>query len=324
LRHVMLVRLRYRFSYKVRPVSPYSFKLTVKKPAGWSLFTPFEAYENETVWSALHLDDEVVGVKLQSLGDTNRPLLRLGVFTKRHATAAMRESVKERLNDLLGVNDDLTPFYTLARKDPILKHVIVDLYGMHDTFSSSLFARATLAILLQMTSIKRSDQMTNCVITKYGQTAEFNGKRIRTWPTHKRISKLTPNELAKTCKLGYRAKLLVKLARVLTRNGGPTLTELEGLTPEESKRALMELPGIGDYSADIINRHGGFPIDVWSAAVFGKLFYGKEPENKREAVEMVKSEGIRRWGEWSWMAFFYVVQDLKNLSRKLDTTLRLE
>jgi hypothetical protein len=180
LGRVMLVRLQYRVSYKVRPVSPYSFNLTVKKPAGWSLFTPFEVYENDTLWSALHLDDELVGVKLQSLGDTNRPLLRVGVFTKRYATAAMREIVKERLDDLLGVDDDLTPFYRLARKDPILKHVVVDLFGMHDTFSSSLFARATLAILLQMTSIKRSDQMMNCVITKYGQTAEFDGKRIRT------------------------------------------------------------------------------------------------------------------------------------------------
>jgi 3-methyladenine DNA glycosylase/8-oxoguanine DNA glycosylase len=320
----MIVRLRYRFPYQVRPVSPYSFKLTVNKPAGWPLFTPFEVYKNETLWSALNIDEELVGVKLQSLGDTDHPLLRVGVFTKRCATAAMRAIVKQRLNDLLGVDDDLTPFYALARNDPILKHVIVDLYGMHDTFSSSLFARATLAILLQMTSIKRSNEMMNCVITRYGQTAEFDGRRIRIWPTHKRISKLTPNELARTCKVGYRAKLLVKLARVITKNGEPTLAELEALTPEEVKRVLMELPGIGDYSADIIGRPGGFPIDVWSAAVFGKLFYGKEPENSRQAIEMVKSEGIRRWGKWSWMAFFYVVQDLKNLSTKLDTKLRLE
>jgi len=224
----------------------------------------------------------------------------------------------------LGVNDDLAPFYAFARDDPILKHAVEDLYGMHDTFSHSLFARATLAILLQMTSIKRSNQMMNCVITRYGQTAEFAGKKIKTWPTHERISKLTPHQLAVTCKVGYRAKQLVKLAKVMTRNRGPTLTQLQGLTREEAKRKLMELPGIGDYSADIINRPGGFPIDVWSATVFGKLFYGKEPVNNREAVVEVKAEGIRRWGKWSWMAFFYVVQDLKNLSRKLNIALRLE
>jgi DNA-3-methyladenine glycosylase II len=318
------MKLPYRFTYLVKPVSPYSFRLTVKKPAGWSLFTPFEIYEKETLWSALHLNDDLVGVKLQSLGQTNRPLIRVNVFTKRQAFPAMRGITKENLNDLLGVKDDLTAFYTLARKDPILKHVIEDLYGMHDTFSDSLFARATLAILLQMTSIKRSNQMMSCVITRYGQVAEFDGKRIRTWPTHRRISELTPEQLAKTCKLGYRAKRLVRLARVMTKNGGPTLTDLMRLTREEAKSELMELPGIGDYSADIINRPGGFPIDVWSAAVFGKLFYGKEPENSREAVQRVKKEGIRRWGQWSWMAFFYVVQDLQNLSRKLNTPLRLE
>jgi DNA-3-methyladenine glycosylase II len=318
------MKLRYRFSYQVKPVSPYCFKLTVKKPAGWPLFTPFEIYENETLWSALHLDDELVGVKIQSLGQTDRPLLRVEVFTKRRATTAIKEAIKESLNDLQGVNDDLSPFYTFARNDPILKHVIEDLHGMHDTFSNSLFARATLAILLQMTSIRRANQMMNCVITRYGQTAEFDGKRIRVWPTHQQLSKITATQLAKTCKLGYRAKSLAKLARVMTKNGGPTLTELKELTREDAKRQLMELPGIGDYSADIINRPGGFPIDVWSAEVFGKLFYGKEPENNREAVDRVKAEGIRQWGEWSWMVFFYVVQDLENLSRKLNIKLRLE
>jgi len=318
------VKLRHRFSYEVKPISPYSFRLTVKKPAGWSLFTPFEIYENETLWTALRLNEELAGAKLQSLGQTRRPLIGVDVFTKRPTPGAVRGIIKEGLNDLLGVYDDLTPFYAFARKDPILKHVIEDLYGMHDTLSDSLFARATLAILLQMTGIKRSNQMMNCVITRYGQVAEFEQKRIRVWPTPKRISKLTPGQLARTCNVGYRAKSLVKLARMMTENRGPTYADLNRLSKEQAKRELMELPGIGDYSADIINRPGGFPIDVWSAAVFGKLFYGKEPTSGREAIEMVKREGIRRWGRWCWMAFFYIVQDLENLSTKLNITLRLE
>ncbi len=318
------MRLPFKFSYQVRPLSHYSFGLTVKKPAGWSLFTPFEVYENENLWSALHLNDELIGIRLRSLGNTDHPLLRVDVFTEKHAGIAVKEKVKEGLNDLLGMNEDLAPFYAFARRDPILKHVVPDLYGMHDTFSSSLFARATLAILQQMTGIKRANQMINCVITKYGQTVEFDGRRIHVWPTYRRISTVTAEQLAKTSRLGYRAKRLVKLARSMAKNSGPTLAQLKTLTREEARRVLIELPGIGDYSADMINRPGGFPIDVWSATVFGKLFYGKEPKNSREAVETVKREGIRRWGKMSWMAFFYVVQDLENLSRKLNTTLRLQ
>jgi DNA-3-methyladenine glycosylase II len=148
--------------------------------------------------SVLHLNDRLVGVKLRSLGDVNRPVLRFDVFTKHPISSSARDTIKENLNDLLGVNDDLAQFYELARNDLILKHAIDDLYGMHDTYSSSLFARATLAILLQMTNIKRSNQMMNSVITQYGQSPEFDGRQIKTWPTYERLKKLTPNQLAKT------------------------------------------------------------------------------------------------------------------------------
>jgi len=43
----------------------------------------------------------------------------------------------------------------------------------------------------------------------------------------------------------------------------------------------------------------------------------------RDAIEKTKAEGMRRWGRWSWMAFFYVVQDLESLSKKLKMSLRL-
>ncbi len=104
----------------------------------------------------------------------------------------------------------------------------------------------------------------------------------------------------------------------------PSVEELEELKPEEVRELLLGLPCIGDYSADIINPHGGFPIDVWSVDVFSMLFYGREPKNARDAVAKIKRAGIKRWGKWAWMAFYYVAQDLENLSKKLGVKLRLE
>ncbi|MDG6997267.1 MAG: hypothetical protein JRN52_15220, partial [Nitrososphaerota archaeon] len=63
---------------------------------------------------------------------------------------------------------------------------------------------------------------------------------------------------------------------------------------------------------------------VWSVEVFGKLFFGRRLGNPRKAIEKVKEEGIRRWGRWSWMAFYYVANDLQNLSSKLRIKLRLQ
>ncbi|MFA5354742.1 MAG: hypothetical protein WC291_10975 [Thermodesulfovibrionales bacterium] len=84
----------------------------------------------------------------------------------------------------------------------------------------------------------------------------------------------------------------------------------------------MDLPGIGDYSSDIINPHGGFPIDTWFADIFRKLFFGEEPVEGRAAIERIKAEGIRRWDGYAWMAFRYVVHDLEKLSEKFGTSLR--
>lgn len=318
-----MVKLAHSIRYEIKPIPPYNFSLTVRKPADWSLFTPFEVYEKGTLWTATHLTGVLTGVKLDSKGTVNRPRIIARLFVKTKPRRETLNGMKKSLNHNLGIDEDLGEFYSLAKRDSILKHVIDDLYGMHNTSSDTIFPDALLSILLQMTTLKRSDDMMNCVISRYGAEAEFDGKKVYTWPLPKTIARLKAPELARSCNLGYRAKHVVNLARKVESERFPTIEELERLNPEEAKKLILELPGIGDYSADIINPHGGFPIDVWSADVFGKLFYGKEPKDKRKAIDKIKREGLRRWGKWSWMAFFYTVQDLENLSRKLETELRL-
>ncbi len=319
-----MVKLSHSLTYEIKPIPPYNFNITIRKPAGWPLFTPLEVYEKSTLWTAVLLSDALVGLKLTSKGTIENPRIEAKIFLERNPSKEALDKIKKTIVHSIGADDDLREFYILAKKDPILKYVVADLFGMHSTSSGdTVFPDAILAILLQMAPLKRSNEMMDCVIRKFGEKAEFDDKTIYTWPSPQRLAKLNPEVFAKDCKIGYRAKRIVKLSDKLVKEGFPTLEELEKLSPEEAKNKLMELPGIGDYSADIINPNGGFPIDVWSVEVFGKLFFGKEPVNNRQAVEEVKSEGIRRWGKWSWMAFFYTVQDLEKLSEKLSVKLRL-
>ncbi len=319
-----MVKLDHSLTYEIKPVSPFNFDLTVRKPAGWPLFTPLEIYDKGNLWTAVHLNDTLIGLILTSRGTVKNPRIEAKIFLKSKTSKEKLDKIKKTLVHSIGADEDLYEFYALAKKDPILKYVVADLFGMHSTSSGdTVFPDALLAILLQMAPLKRSNEMMNCVITKFGEQAEFDGKSIYIWPTPANLVNLNPEIFSKSCKIGYRAKRIVKLSEKLTKEDFPKLQELEMLSAEEAKKKLLELPGIGDYSADIINPHGGFPIDVWSAEVFGKLFFGKEPENNRQAVDEVKKEGILRWGKWSWMAFFYIVQDLENLSKRLSIKLRL-
>jgi 3-methyladenine DNA glycosylase/8-oxoguanine DNA glycosylase len=318
-----MTKLTKHFEYTIKSNPPYDFGLTVKKPAGWSLFNPFEIYEDGTLWTATHLCGELVGIRLHSTGTLEKPRIFARIFSSKSFDTKRQAEAKRLLYKMLGADQELYEFYKFAKKDGILKHVIDDLYGMHDTFTTTVFSDAVLAILLQMAPLKRSNEMMSSFIKTYGELADFDGRKMKAWPTPERISGITPLDLATKCKVGYRAKSIVKLAKRLSLGDFPSIEMLESMEPEKAKELLLELPGIGDYSADIINPHGGFPIDVWSAEVFGKLFFGRAPRNNRDAVDRVKREGIRRWGKWSWMAFFYVVQDLSNLSKRLGMEIRI-
>lgn len=317
------MRFRRRTQFEIIPKQPYNFRLTVRKPAGWELFTSEEVFEHETLWTGIRFKSRPVGLKIQSRGTLERPEVLVSVYSDHEVPKGDREKLRETLGVCLGADQDLREFYDFAREDGILKHVVESLYGMHDTQGVSLFNSVILAICLQMARLKRSREMMEAIDRKYGETIEFDGRTVLLQPPAGRIAKLDEYSFGKACKLGYRAKYIIGSAKMIEA-GFPDMCEILRMPPEEAKERLLELPGIGDYAADIINPHGGFPIDAWSVDVFGLLFFGKQPEDRRGAIERVKQEGIRRWGRWSWMAFFYVAQDLKNLSKQLGVQLRLE
>jgi 3-methyladenine DNA glycosylase/8-oxoguanine DNA glycosylase len=318
-----VVKLANTFSFVLVPRLPYNFELTVVKPAGWDLFTPEEVYSPHILWTALYIGGLLVGLRLKHGGTTKSPKILVTAFSNQRLTSPQKFALRQAIAAKLGVNDDLSKFYAVAKNDKILRHTIRDLRGMHDTQSGSLFGAAILAICLQMAPLKRSNRMMNCILMKHGRMAEFDGKTVHVWPLPQDVAKLGIERFSKECNLGFRAKYIVQVAKILEGDIFPSLEELSRLSPESAKARLLELPGIGDYSADIISPHAGFPIDVWSAEVFGKLFFGKRTRNYRKIVDRVKVEGIRRWGKWSWMAFLYVANDLENLSKHLKMKLRL-
>ena len=321
--HFGALKLEETFSFRTRPIPPFDFALTVKKPAGWRLFSSSEVYENDVLWSAAHIKGRLTGLRIKSFGTVERPRIATTVFAEEKLSGQERADFKRTLEALLDVTGDIREFYEFASDDSILRHVVKDLYGMHDTQSASLFDSVVLSICLQMARLQRSNQMMNSIDSRYGEVAEFDGRRLVAHPSAERIAKLDPEKLAKECKLGYRAKYIVGSAKMIAE-GFPDIHQIMSMPSDRAKQVLTELPGIGDYAADIINPHSGFPIDAWSVDVFSALFFGKEPKNARDAIERVKREGIRRWGRWSWMAFFYVAQDLANLSKRLGVLLRLE
>ncbi len=174
----------------------------------------------------------LVGVKLASRGTLKHPKIAATIFLKGGPASEKLDEIESSLAHSLDADGSLTEFYELANEDDILKHAIEDLYGMHSTGPVTIFPEAALAILLQMAPLKRSDEMMSCFISKYGETAEFDGRGINVWPRPERIARLDPADLASACKLGYRSRHLVNLAKIA---GGRSLPDDGGAGETRSR-----------------------------------------------------------------------------------------
>lgn len=302
-------------------VPPYDFLLTVHKPGGWSLLTPQEVFEKDILWTVMRTPTgKLYGLKLKSFGTVEKPRIRCHLYSDHKFGEVEKTDLSHILEFTLNLNEDLREFYAMAEHDSLVSVLVKDLYGLRNTKSPDLFSRLILAVTLQMAPISRSDQMMELLISEYGEKVKFDGKEIMYWPSAAMIAKAQVKDLERKCKLGYRAKSLKAIAETLHR-GFPSLQELEAMSPDEAKTKLMDLKGIGDYSADIVSPHFGFALDVWSAKIFNMLMFGKEPENPREVIPKLKKVAEKRWGKWRGYVFIYVLHDLKNLSRRYDLKL---
>jgi 3-methyladenine DNA glycosylase/8-oxoguanine DNA glycosylase len=314
-------RLAFLTRLNLDALPPYNFSLTVHKPAGWSLLTPHEIFKTNVLWTGMRLNSgEMFGLKLRCTGSLDRPRISCTIFSHTKTDTYERSELAEKISWMLGTKENIREFYGLAEHDPLVQALVHDLYGMRRTRRPDIFPSLILAITLQMAPITRSDQMMNLLIQEYGEKIVFDNKEIPYWPSPKTIAKTSVKELEKKCKLGYRAKALKTTAETIQK-GFPNLQELENMSPEEAKAKLMQLKGIGDYSADIVTPHPGFALDVWSAKIFSLLLFRKEPQNPRDIIPKIKKIAQDKWGKWRGYVFTYVLNDLDNLSKRFNLNL---
>jgi DNA-3-methyladenine glycosylase II len=312
--------LKESFSMELRPVAPFNFKLSVHKPAGWWWSTPNEFFQDETLWTAARLGGDLLGLKLHSVGTLLKPKLSCAIYSKNSLSDKEKGLITETLNRALKINEDLRDFYNMAEKDEILREVVHDLYGFRTTAWPELFPALILVLTLQMAPWKRSSEMMDLLIRNYGDDVNFDGKTVRYWPSPEKIAALTVEELRSKAKLGYRAQNLSSIAKELNE-GFPSMEDLHMMDPEEAKKKLMTLRGIGEYSAELISPRPGFPLDVWSAKIFNILFFKKETDSPRGSIPALKKTAEKRWGKWRGHVFAYILNDLPKISERMGVDL---
>jgi N-glycosylase/DNA lyase len=159
----------------------------------------------------------------------------------------------------------------------------------------------------------------------YGEKVEFpDGTSSSLFPSVEALAKLKPRELQARTSMGYRAKPVVQVSRMITREE-LRLEDLANRTYEDALETLLELPGVGPKVADCFLLYGmgrfeAAPVDVWIHRIVTRLYFHRRKVSRPKTATFLRD----RFGSWAGYAQLYLFDYARRTAAVQEKEFRTE
>jgi DNA-3-methyladenine glycosylase II len=299
-----------RLTASIKPVPPFNFELTAGYHTYFQSRYGTDTMEDGVYRRLLDLDDKLVLASVRSIGTLDAPELALELQGPELSPDDV-ESATDRVSWLLGVDQDLAPFYELGRADQAMAGLVEQFYGLHLPHTASVFEALVLAVLGQQISTSVARIIRTLLIETFGPSAEFDGETYYAFPRPASIWASSPDELH-TMKLTQRKSEYVHGLAGSALDPEMGLERLEELTDREIVEKLVALRGVGMWTAQwalirAVGRPDALPLgDLALRRVVSRLFMDGEDVNDAKVEEIAQ-----RWSPYRTYATVYLFSALR-------------
>src|SRR3989344_779484 len=172
------MKLDKRKTFFVYPKPPFHFDGTFYKPSHFPNKLKLDDWEIGKYWQGLRLDKKLYGLKIENAGTVVKPKLKASIYSNNDYVEGELEKIKEEIIWRFEINVDLKEFNDLAKKDKRFSPVFKKWLGMRNTSQYTLYELLIIAIVLQNATVRRSQQMLDALIGKFGAKVEFDKKEL--------------------------------------------------------------------------------------------------------------------------------------------------
>jgi DNA-3-methyladenine glycosylase II len=194
-------------------------------------------------------------------GSIDAPDVRLSILAGA-SSADARCSIRHTVRTMLGLDMDPEPLGAAADRVPRLHPAARALRGMRPPRFGGLFEAFGNVVPFQQLSLDAGTAIAARLIERFGEKLSLDNRRFAAFPT---ASSVAGARLAALLKCGLsrsKAASLRSLARAI--DAGELSEETIGrLDTPEALRMLMELPGIGPWSAALVLLRGFGRVEVF-------------------------------------------------------------
>jgi len=220
----------------ISSVGPHDFELCLRIARSFSpeLFQDFSVLR-----AAVRIQDNPTVLEMRQIR-RDPPALEI-----RTALPNRAAEVKRIARWIIFADLDLRPFYRIAASHSILGTITKELHGLKPMRPASLFEMLVIAITEQQISLAAAYRIRTRIIERYGD--RVNGLWV--FPTPRRLSESSVAELM-TCGLSQRKAEYVQGIAVKVADGLLDLDQLAAMSDEDVRFLLLQVRGLGPWSAE--------------------------------------------------------------------------
>lgn len=232
------------------PRAPFDFGQTLQFVGDFTPTAGEQTVTEQSISKALTLNGRAVGFQVRNLGTVEEPQVAYTLFSEQPLNAAEHAAVRDRIRFFLSLDDDLQPFYAIARSDPPFELVIDTLYGLHQPKFLTPFEIACWAILGQRVPMAVAHKMKMALMQRWGTAITLSdGQTYHAFPEPQQMAAVSLDELATVVRNVRKVEYLhavihffVSVDEQYLRTG-----DYDGVAAR-----LRAVRGVGDWSAYFI------------------------------------------------------------------------
>ena len=304
------MKLGYKKTFFLHPKPPFHFDGTFHKPSHFPNKLKMEEWQPGKYWQSFRVGRELLVLQAEDKGTKACPKIKITIYSSKPLNKKEVEKIKQEINWRFEVDTDLQEFNKLAKKDKRFYPIFKKWLGMRNTSKNTLYELLIIAIVLQNATVRRSQQMLDALLKKFGIKVVFDNKELWAIWLPEKLKNVSEQEL-RDLKIGYRAKFIKRLTQDFIE-GKIDEKRLRDLDKEECKRELMKLYGVGPETARILLFEAFHHFDTfdhiapWQQKIYSRLFYGK----KLVSVDKIREDILKQYGKYSMLAVHYIWEDI--------------
>jgi len=231
-------------------------------------------------------------------------------FLNTKVTVAQATEVVKYIREWLDLDTDLKPFYAMCQKDKLLKGLVKNFYGYRIVGQPDLFESIVWAVLGQQINVQFAYTLKQKFVERYGESLTLKEETYYLFPAASVVAQLTEAQLLALQFSRQKASYIINIAKAFAE-GVVSKEKLVGLSLKEGKDLLMEIKGIGNWTANYALmktfRHtDAFPLE--DAGIHNAIKNLKKL-TKKPSLEEVKRV-YKKYKGWEAYATLYLWKSL--------------